>query len=409
MTSGNSTVPQIDRERFLSDFAELRQIGLQPDGAVHRVGYSSADLEARHWLKTRLSQLGLNPIDDAAGNTSALYTGLEPLPPIGIGSHTDTVPMGGAYDGALGVIAALAIIEALHRAGKRLRHPVELINFAAEEATMAGGTTGSQAMAGTFNLKTLDKLAWDGKPVRAHLLNAGLVPDEIISAERAPNSFAAFLELHIEQSKQLETTGADIAVVDSFVGIRRYAIRFDGQANHAGTTPMHERRDALLMASPMVQFVNEMAIELGIVGTIGSFAVHPGAPNVIPERVELVVEIRGPDAGVLDQARGLIEKQTAKLGGVCETIVEKPPVQADAIIQQAIEIASAKVGLRTHQMSSGAGHDVMNIGLLCPIGILFVPSKDGISHSKDEFTSAEACVNGAQVYLEALLALDEML
>ena len=163
------------------------------------------------------------------------------------------------------------------------------------------------------------------------------------------------------------------------------------------------------MAAPMIQFVNDMAVELGIVGTIGSFDVYPGAPNVIPERVELVVEIRGPDATILDDARDLVFQQVEKLGGSAETIVEKPPVISDAIIMQSIRQACDKLNLSTHDMSSGAGHDAMNMGLLCPTGIFFVPSKDGISHSKDEFTSAEDCINGAQVYLEAIIALDQLL
>lgn len=401
--------PKINREQFLADFEALRQIGLQPDGAVHRVAYGSADLAARQWLKDRLTQLDLTPIDDAVGNTTAIYAGRESLPSIGIGSHTDTVPMGGAYDGALGVVAALAVIEALHNVSKRLRHPLELINFAAEEATMGGGTTGSQAMAGIFNMQMLDKQAWDGELVREHLHAAGLQPEAIPSAQRDKGTFAAFLELHIEQSQQLETTGADIAVVDSFVGIRRYAVRFDGQANHAGTTPMVERKDALLMAAPMIQFVHDMAVELEIVGTIGRFQVYPGAPNVIPERVEMIVEIRGSDVAVLDQARKLIMQQAEKLGGTGDIIVEKPPVNADAVIQQAIRVGCDKLQLKPHEMSSGAGHDAMNMGLLCPTGIFFVPSRAGISHSKDEFTSAEQCFNGAQLYLEAVIALDALL
>lgn len=400
---------QINRDQFFTDFEALRQIGLQADGAVHRVAYSEADLAARQWLKERLTQLGLTAVDDAVGNTIAHYPGTSDLAPIGIGSHTDTVPMGGAYDGALGVVAALAVVEALHKANKRLRHPVELINFAAEEATMAGGTTGSQAMAGIFNLATLDKQAWDGQLVRHHLRAAGLDPAQIGTAERAVGSFAAFLELHIEQSQQLETTGADIAVVDSFVGIRRYGVRFDGQANHAGTTPMAERQDALVQAAPMISFINELAVELGIVGTIGRFQVYPGAPNVIPERVEMIVEIRGAETAVLDQARELIVQQASRLGGQAETVVEKPPVAADGIIQQAIRQACQKLDLTTHDMSSGAGHDAMNMGLLCPTGIFFVPSKAGISHSKDEYTSPEDCLNGAQTYLEAILALDVLL
>lgn len=401
--------PRIDADRFFADAEALRGIGRQPDGAVHRVAYSEADRAARDWLRGRLADLGLAIEEDAAGNTVAHYPGLAGRPPIGIGSHTDTVPMGGAYDGALGVVAALAVIEALHRAGRRLQHPLALVNFAAEEATMAGGTTGSQAMTGLFDPAILDRPAWDGRPVREHMAAAGLDPEAVRTARREPGSFAAFLELHIEQSRQLESAGASIAVVDSFVGIRRYGVRVRGEANHAGTTPMAERDDALLKALPLVQAVNEIALELGIIGTVGRFVVHPGAPNVIPERVEMVVEIRGGKATRLDQARELITRRAEALGGEVETIVEKPPVRTSPLIQAAIRHASERLGLRTHEMSSGAGHDAMNMARLCPTGIFFVPSRGGISHSKEEFTSPEDCLNGAKVYLEAVMALDELL
>jgi len=406
--------PKINEAQFLQDLTDLAKIGRQPDGAVHRVAYSPADLDARQWINARLRQLGLEPAQDAAGNTSAIYsssidTGREDLPPIAIGSHSDTVPMGGAYDGALGVVAALAVIEALHTADLRLRHPLELINFAAEEATMAGGTTGSQAMTGVFDMAILDKNAWDGRPVRAHLLDAGLSPEQVDNAERAVGSMAAFVELHIEQSNRLEQANVPIAIVDGFVGIRRYAVRFSGTANHAGTTPMAGRDDALIHAAPLIHFVRDVAVELGIVGTIGDFNVHPGAANVIPERVEMTVEIRGLDDTILDQAEEIIRDEAEKRGGAFEPIVLKEVVPTAEPIRRAVAAACAKLGLETLIMPSGAGHDAMNMERLCPQGIFFVPSRAGISHSKDEYTSPEECLNGARVYLETVLALDELL
>lgn len=403
------TYPTINQTQFLNDLDTLRQIGLQADGSVHRVAYSAADREAREWLNGRLRQLDLNPKTDAAGNGTAIYPGTHPLPPIGIGSHSDTVPYGGAYDGALGVVAALAVIEALHNAGKRLRHPVEWINFAAEEATMAGGTTGSMAMTGLFDTAVFEKRAWDGRLVRDHVTWAGLDPDRFGEARREPGSLAAFVELHIEQSDRLEKSGVPVAVVDSFVGIWRDAVTFRGEANHAGTTPMAARRDALVMAAPLVRAVRDIAVELGIVGTIGDFTVHPGAPNVIPDRVELIVEIRGGETAVLQQAADLIKVEATKLGGSVTPVVQKQPVQTDPRIRRAIESACGAFGLETLTMPSGAGHDAMNMDRICPQGIFFVPSKDGISHSKAEFTAPEDCLNGARVYLETILKLDEHL
>ncbi len=346
---------------------------------------------------------------DAAGNSIAIYPGKEALPPIAIGSHSDTVPYGGAYDGSLGVVAALEALTALHEVDFQPRHPIMWLNFAAEEATMGGGTTGSQAMAGNFNMAMLDKTAWDGQKVRVHLSKAGLEPEKMLDAQRDKGEFAAFLELHIEQSDRLEKTGQQIAIVDGFVGIRRYGVRFEGRANHAGTTPMARRQDALVMAAPMIHFVRDLAVELGIVGTIGDFNVYPGAPNVIPERVELIVEIRSTNAVLLDQAQTIIEEEVGKLGGIFDPVVIKPPVLTDPIIREAIDAACQKLILNTLTMSSGAGHDGMNMALLRPQGIFFVPSKDGISHSKEEYTSPEDCVNGASVMLETLLILDERL
>ncbi len=400
---------KINEKQFLSDLEALRQIGLQPDGAVHRVGYSQADGEAREWLMGRLRELDLEPTTDAAGNSFAVYPGKKELPYIGIGSHSDTVPYGGAYDGALGVVAALAVIEALHTAGVRLNHPLEWINFAAEEATMSGGTTGSQAITGIFDMVVLEKAAWDGRTVREHIVGAGLEPDQITTAARPKGSYAAFLELHIEQSDRLEKANLPIAIVDGFVGIRRYAVGFDGTANHAGTTPMGVREDALVASAPMIRFVRDLAVELGIVGTIGDFKVYPGAPNVIPERVEMIVEIRGLDSAVLDQAESIIAKEAQKLGGRFDPVVEKPPVTADAVVVQAITAGCETLGLPTLTMASGAGHDAMNMALICPQGMFFVPSKDGISHSKDEYTSSEDCLNGARVMLETVIELDKRL
>jgi len=403
--------PQIDREQFLQDMETLAQFGRQTNGAIHRVAYSAIDMEARQWLHQRLEAIGLTPEQDEVGNTVAIYPAQKEredsqLAPIAIGSHTDTVPMGGAYDGALGVVAALAVLEALHTTNMRLYHPVALINFAAEEATMAGGTTGSQAMTGLFEMDTLEKNAWDGRIVREHLTEAELDPNMIQDAQRGKNSFAAFIELHVEQSDRLEQAGLPIAIVDGFVGIRRYAMQFNGTANHAGTTPMAVREDALVMAAPMIHFVQDLAVELGIVGTIGDFKVYPGATNVIPERVELTVEIRGLDSAILDQAEEIIEAEAAKLGGRCSTVSHKPPVQTASKIQQAIASTCTKLGLEYLTMPSGAGHDAMNMDQICPIGMFFVPSKAGISHAKEEYTSPEDCLNGAEVLLETVLQLD---
>jgi N-carbamoyl-L-amino-acid hydrolase len=353
--------------------------------------------------------VGLQVRADAAGNTVGRYPGSADLPPIALGSHTDTVPNGGSYDGALGVAAALACARALHTAGVRLRHPVEAINFAAEEATMAGGTTGSQALAGLFNPAIFDKPAWDGRPVREHLLAVGLDPATFTTACRAPGDLAAYLELHIEQGDVLTTAGVPIGIVEGFVGIRRYDVTFEGYANHAGTTPMHRRKDALVAAAPFITFARDLAVTRGIVATIGTLTVHPGAPNVIPGLVDLIVETRGLDSAVLDRVEAELAGQARGAGARISTVVSKPPVECDPAVVGALERSCETLGLSYMRLPSGAGHDAMCMASLCPQAMVFVPSQGGVSHSPDEYTTPEDCVNGARVLLAGLLQLEQRL
>jgi N-carbamoyl-L-amino-acid hydrolase len=401
--------PNLQSERLLADLDALAQIGRGSNGALNRVAYSPADQAGRAWVAEQMRALGLQVRVDAAGNTIGRYAGSADLPPIALGSHTDTVPNGGSYDGALGVVAALACARALYTAGIRLRHPVEVINFAAEEATMAGGTTGSQALAGLSNPAIFDRPAWDGRPVREHLLAAGLDPATFTAARRMPNELAAYLELHIEQGEVLTTAGVPIGIVEGFVGIRRYAVTFEGYANHAGTTPMHRRRDALVAAAPFITFVRDLAVARGIVATIGTLTVHPGAPNVIPGLVDLIVETRGLDATVLDQVEADLAEQARGAGARISTVVSKPPVQCDLTVVGVLATACETLGLGYMRMPSGAGHDAMCLASLCPQAMIFVPSQGGVSHSPDEYTTPEDCVNGARVLLAGLLQLEQRL
>jgi hydantoinase/carbamoylase family amidase len=401
--------PVLDADTMLADLAALAQFGRTEAGGVERVAYGPADLAARAWVAGRLRELGAEVAVDPAGNTIGRYPGREALPPLALGSHTDSVPDGGAFDGALGVVAALACLRALSEAGLRLRHPVELINFAAEEATMAGGTTGSQAMAGLYDPAGLDLPAWDGRPVREHLVAAGLDPARFREARRPPGSLAAYLELHIEQGETLTSAAATVGVVTGFTGIRRYALTFRGEANHAGTTAMARRKDALVMAAPFVLALRDLAVERGIVATVGSFTVHPGAPNVIPGRVELVAELRGLDSAVLDEVEAAVERLAAEAGAAFRAMVRKPPVAVDGRVAAAFAAVCEDRGLPYLSMPSGAGHDAMSMAAICPQGMIFVPSQGGVSHSPAEHTTPADCRAGAEVLLDALLRLDRSL
>jgi N-carbamoyl-L-amino-acid hydrolase len=392
----------IDGARLLADLEELGRIGATESGGVTRIAYSDADQAGRAWVADRLKQSGLQVQTDAAGNLIGRLAGSEDLPPLAVGSHTDTVPEGGRYDGALGVVAAIACARAAASDGVRLRHPLEVIDFACEEATMSGGTLGSRAMAGQWDPAIADAPAWDGRPVREHLAAAGLESSRMGTAARAPGSLTAYLELHIEQGATLEQDAIDVGLVTGIVGIRRFAVAFLGEANHAGTTPMDRRQDALVAAAPFVLWVREVAMRHGVVGTVGNLTVHPGASNVIPGRVELTVEIRGLDEAVLDQAEADLRSQ-----GDLRLLSRKPPVGCAPTLLDALEGACSGLGFKSRRMPSGAGHDAMCIAALCPVAMLFVPSVGGVSHSPREFTKPEDCVNGARVLLAGLIDLDQ--
>jgi N-carbamoyl-L-amino-acid hydrolase len=256
--------------------------------------------------------------------------------------------------------------------------------------------------------EALDGPAWNGRSTRALLADAGFAAEAMI-ANRSPLPIAAFVELHIEQGERLAEAGIPIGVVEGIVGIRRYYVTFEGQANHAGTTGMARRRDALVMAAPFITAVRDLAVVHGIVGTIGRVEVHPGASNVIPGRVVLDVEIRSMDNGVLDTAQSELQAAAAKCGGRCAEGHHMPPVPADETLMQAIERAAAGLDLHYVRMPSGAGHDAMNMAEICPFAMIFVPSEHGISHAPEEFTKAENCVAGGRVLLGTLLDMDERL
>lgn len=403
--------PVIDGEQLLENLDTLAQFGATPTGGLNRIAFNEADLQARRWVERQMQALGMTFRADEAGNTIGLYPGSRAdLPPIALGSHTDTVPNGGRFDGALGVLAALACVRALREAKTQLRHPVEIINFTAEEATMSGGTLGSRAMCGLLQAGSpVNQPAWDGRPVAEHLRAAGLNPDTLARAQRPPGSLAAYLELHIEQGGTLALEQTDIGVVEGIVGIRRYSVTFKGYANHAGTTPMEQRQDALVMAAPFIMAAREVAVARGIVGTIGQLQVQPGAPNVIPGRVELSLEIRGLDESILDEAEAELAQRAGQSGGQFEPVAGKSATASDPRLTEALAAACAELGLSYRRMPSGAGHDAMCVAAIAPQAMLFVPSQGGVSHSPDEYTTPEDCVNGARVLLGALLRLDEIL
>jgi len=403
---------RIKPERVLSVLEKLGEIGKTPDGGVSRVAFSDADIEGRRYFMKLMKEAGLAVRVDTAGNIIGRREGsVAGLPPIVLGSHLDSVPNGGKYDGALGAVAGLECASVLKETGLVLRHPLEAVIFTNEE----GGLIGSKAMAGALNAKTLDVVSQNGKTVRDGMAAVGGDPGRLAEAVRAKGDIAAYLEIHIEQGGVLEERGVPIGVVEGIVGIARWDIMVEGFANHAGTTPMKERRDALLAAAELITAVNRIVTAMPgrQVGTVGRIKAEPGAVNVIPGKVEMSLELRDLDA---DKVRTLIERIRGEAAAVAArtgtkigfaAIEERTlPALTDERIGRIIEDAARELGLASHRMPSGAGHDAQSIAGIAPIGMIFVPSVGGISHSPLEFSKAEDIEKGVSVLLKALFRVD---
>lgn len=401
-----SEVADIDGPALLADLEALNAVGQGPGPGINRVAFSAADAAGRDYVDRRLRDLGLAVRRDPLGSTIAGLPGSgRDLAPIALGSHSDTVPDGGPYDGALGVVAAVACARALVASPTRLRHPLEVLNFVSEEATMGSGTLGSSAMVRDVSV-ALDRIAWDGRPVTEHLRSAGVDLARIGEARRRPGVLAAYLELHIEQGATLWRSGERLGVVEGIVGIRRYQLEFLGEANHAGTTAMDDRRDALVMAAPLVAAVREIALESGIVATVGTLRVEPGAPNVVPGRVVMECELRSLEEVRADPAEAMLERRVQAAGGNLRRTAAGKPVRCDARLLSVLDEVTAGFGVGVRRMPSGAGHDAMALSAICPVAMLFVPSERGISHAADEWTSPEDCVLGARALLAATREVD---
>lgn len=338
-----------------------------------------------------MQALGMAATVDSAGNVLlGLYAGQEDLPALGMGLHTDSVPESGKFDGALGVLGGLACVRTLHSQGVRLRHPILVIDFAAEEATTAASPLGSLSLIGKLT-RDLDGPAWDGRSTLALLQDSGFWVERMIT-NRPPLPMAAFVEvLHIEQGERLAAAGIPVGVVEGIVGIRRYYVTFQGQANHAGTTGMARRRDALVMAAPYITDVQDIAVAHSIVGTVGRVEVHPGAPNVIPGRGRAGCGNSCMDNAILNAAEADLQTRAQALGGQFAAGHRKEPIWADASLRRTIEAACAALGLPHLHLPSGAGHDAMNI-ISRPTAMIFVPSEEGISHAPDEYTQPGHCI-----------------
>jgi len=410
--AGQAHVPVADPGRVQEHLVELAHFGANPEGGVSRVAFSDADVAGRAYVKGLMEAAGLEVRIDAAGNLIGRREGIDrKLPTIVVGSHTDSVPHGGNYDGDVGVMGGIEVAQQLRDRHVRLRHALEVVDFTDEE----GGLVGSRAMAGDLSAATLDLVNTSGRSVRDGIRALGGNPDALGHARRSSSDLAAYLELHIEQGGTLERTHTDIGVVEGIVGIHWWEATVTGVANHAGTTPMDQRHDALLAASELVLAVNDAAREFPghQVATVGRIRAEPGAPNVIPGRVVLSVEVRDLDAARIEAVFERIRARAGEIAPVRGTSIEFRDLEATAVpaltdprIQRIIAGEAHGLALTTMAMPSGAGHDAQDIARIAPIGMIFVPSVGGISHSPREYTASADITNGVNVLMRAVLAID---
>lgn len=404
---------RINPDRLLDSFTRLSAIGATADSGVDRPTFSEAHLAARRWFREEVERAGLEFQMDGAGNHSARLT-FEPsnLPILILGSHLDSVPNGGRFDGALGVIAALEVLRTVKENGIRLKVNLEAMDFTDEEGTLVG-LLGSAALAGHLRPAHLQNPRGGRENLVAGMKRAGVSDESMLSAARMRESLMGYLELHIEQGKRLERAGVDIGIVTAIVGIWSYRLSFIGKADHAGSTTMEDRHDASLGASAFTLAARELVMRdfPNCVVNIGKMDFVPGAFNIVPARVDAALEFRSPDEDEfnrLDKALlDLAAQEAARFGLELKTefLGKHSPSMMSDEVRGAFAGACDELSLSHMHQPSGAGHDAQSLADLCPVGMIFVPSVDGASHSPREFTKWEDCVNGANVLLQAALRL----
>ena len=417
MTPNNYQIDS-DAARVQNEIDTLAAFSEAPAPAVTRVLWTPTDVEARSWLKSRFTEAGLAVRDDALGNTFARWEGSRPhLAPVATGSHTDAIPHSGRYDGTVGVLGALEAFRALRASGWRPTRSLELMVFTAEEPTRFGlGCLGSRALSG----------AWSADKLRALRDNDGVFLDEarraagfeepLESVPLAPNTYHAFVELHIEQGPILERTGVPIGIVTAIAAPATLRVVLTGEGGHAGAVLMPDRRDALVAAAAITLAVEKAAHDSGApdtVATVGVLRVHPGAVNSVPSRVEMEIDIRDTDLRRRDQAVHTIQTAITTLCAErriladCEVLNADPPAVCAPEIVAAMEASAHEQGLASSRLVSRAYHDTLFMARIAPVGMLFIPCRGGVSHRPDEYSTPEQIAQGIAALAGTLVRLSE--
>ncbi len=411
MTESFSTL-RVNADRMHDSFIHQALIGATGDGGVSRVTFSDAHLAARNWFRAETESAGLEFHTDGAGNHSAILSNDGRDKTLLIGSHLDSVPNGGRFDGALGVVAALEVLKTVKENRITPGVRLEAIDFTDEEGSFIG-LLGSSALTDRLDPDALKKPRGGRDGLVEGLARAGLSEAGFFTAVRPKDSLAGYLELHIEQGKRLERTGTNIGIVSAIVGIRSRRVSFIGRADHAGSTLMTDRADASLGASAFTLAARELVMRdfSNCVVNVGKMDFAPGAFNIVPARVDLALEFRSPDEGEFDRLEVALaacaKEQAARFGLELQTqrFENHVPNLMSAEIQKAFADSCDDLGLTHSSLISGAIHDGQSFDGVCPMGMIFVPSVDGASHAPREFTKWDDCVNGANVLLQTVLKL----
>lgn len=394
----------IQEQRVWRRLMELGAIGVQDSGGLSRLAFTPEEREAKRLTASYMAEAGLLVREDEAGNLIGRKPGNRPeLSPIVIGSHIDTVLHGGRFDGALGVIAGIEVLQTLQEQGIASDRPIDVIAFTDEEGARFGfGMMGSRAVAGTLREEDLLNKDRQGVTIAQAMTDSGLDPSRI--AEAAYPGIHAYLELHIEQGKVLESNGLPAGIVTGIAGPLWLKVTMRGEAGHAGATPMHLRKDALAAAAAAITRIEQIVSSYKtVVGTVGQLQVKPGGINIIPSEVEFSIDLRDVHLSDRDEAEAHIR---AAIDSICrerelsytmEEYQRVSPTLCAATIQEVMAGACRAAGVDPFYVPSGAGHDAMQFQGICPIGMIFVRSKDGISHSPAEWSSMEDCGKGTEL------------
>lgn len=413
----NEPLAPVCEARRIQDDLEALSTYRDPDApGWTRPAFSAVGVAGRQWLEQQMKLAGLTVSRDAANNLIGTLPGAASTnKAIATGSHTDTVNGGGRFDGIIGVLAALEVVRSWRDAGIKLRHDVRVIDFFNEEPNPYGlSCVGSRALAGTLTQEHLGLKNPEGQTLAEGLAEVGGDPQNALNCRWDKEELMAFLELHIEQGPALEKAGLPLAIVTSIAGIHRALIEFTGQADHAGATPMDGRRDSLCAAAEGILEVERLAADGFGVGTAGKIESAPGATNVVPASTKVWVEFRGGSQEWLEACRANLEKalddisERRDVDVSCRWLSNVAPVPASELIQKTIADAVEQHGHRYTRMFSGAGHDAAHMALLAPMGMIFVPSRGGRSHTPEEWTDPDEIAIGARILSQSILRLDTM-